>query len=136
MRRFALGLHERTSCHNSFRWSHNTEFTVVDTFDFYCIFRGKKKTYFIGEVKQGKSKLVWKASKYLSENLQSCPQTQRYLVGSLARGWQEGQKAWERKFAKKLTKMSGRSVKASFSISWDSPKVKIAHWQSMVKTNK
>ena len=52
-----------------------TEFTVADKFDFYCIFSEKKKTnYFICEVKQGKSKWVWKASKYLSENLQSCPQ--------------------------------------------------------------
>lgn len=54
-----------------------TEFTVADTFDFYCIFREKKKNtlFFICEVKQGKSKWVWKASKHLSENVQSCPET-------------------------------------------------------------
>lgn len=78
MRRFASGLHERTSCHNSFRWSHNTEFTVADTFDFYCIFREKKKNtlfYLWSEAgkklvgMESKQIFIWKRSK-LPRNLE------------------------------------------------------------------
>lgn len=75
---FTSGLYSRICCHNSFITTHFTEFTVPDALTLSTLkTTTTTKPCNIRKIKQGKNKWVWKASKYLSQNLRIWPQTYR-----------------------------------------------------------